>query len=65
MYMWHACMHECIQLMNVFSFAFCSHPFSLLMKVAKQVRVNLPQRDYSTDSFLQLPPRKNQIKGFV
>ncbi|KAL6284628.1 hypothetical protein ACE6H2_015557 [Prunus campanulata] len=33
------------------------------MVVAKQARVKLPQRDYSTNSFPQLPPRKNQIKG--
>ncbi|XP_048431143.1 uncharacterized protein LOC125472991 isoform X5 [Pyrus x bretschneideri] len=33
------------------------------MAVTKQARVNFPQRDYGTNSFAQMPPRKNQIKG--
>lgn len=45
-------------------FLYIDSLFSLLMKVAKQGRVNFPQREYATNlSFSQIPERKNQIKG--
>lgn len=40
--------------------------FFLIIKVAKQGRVNFPQQDYATSvSFSQIPQRKNQTKGWV